>query len=87
MENTKAEKKVPVLVLVPSKTAAYLDGEAAKIEKRYGCRSGKACIMRGLADAMEVAQFPIADIGATNFHLTAALVEALRAYNKTAEVK
>jgi len=77
MTKKKTETKVACLVLLPRKTADYLDKAAAEIQSRYGCRSGKATILRGLADAISEAQFPIVDAGATSFHLTACLVQSL----------
>jgi hypothetical protein len=83
----KSEKKVPVMVLVPSRTAKFLDGAAVEIQTRYAVRSGKACLLRAFADALAASQFSIAAAGPTNFHLTEALTEALRAYSTAPEVR
>jgi hypothetical protein len=78
-------EKTPVLVKLPKRTTAYLDAEVAKSEKRYGVKSGRATLLRAVADALASVRFPLVQPSTT--HLRDEIAKALSAYNKTAEVK
>jgi hypothetical protein len=86
MEKQKSGR-VAVLVQLPTRTAAFLDAEVAKVEKRYGVKSGRAVILRGLADALEAVRFPVAQAGPSAFHLRDATIKALNAQKSAAEEK
>ena len=79
MQNKKLGKKISCMVLLPVSTAAYLDREVEQINQLYGCRSGKASLLRACADAIAAAKFPAAEAGATPYYLTRRLIQALGA--------
>jgi hypothetical protein len=81
-------EKVAVLVKLPKRTTAYLDCEVAKLERRFGVKSGRACVLRAVADALSVTRFPLGKAeGPSHFHMRDEIVKALTAYNKTTEVR
>ena len=76
MEKQRPEK-VAVLIQLPNRTAAYLDAEVAKTERRFGVKSGRAPLLRAVAEALETVRFPLAY--PSPFHLRDELVKALNA--------
>lgn len=72
--------KVAVLCNIPNRTAAFLDAEVAKIEKRHEVKYGRATICRAALEALEIAKFPVAQ-APSSVHLRDEIVKALTAYN------
>jgi hypothetical protein len=78
VENMQSEnEKTAVLVKLPKRTTAFLDAEVAKTEKRFGVKSGRAPLLRAVAEALEAVRFPLAY--PSPFHLRDELVKALNA--------
>ena len=86
--NTESEKTAVLVKLPKRTTTAYIDSEVAKIEKRFGVKSGRACVLRAVADALSVTRFPLSKAaGPSHFHMRDLIVKALTAHNNAPEVK
>jgi len=71
-------KIASTLALLSIAGDAYLAREAKEIHKRFGSRSGKAVLLRGVVDGLQQAGFVFADCP-TEYHIAAKIKAALSA--------
>lgn len=72
------QKIVSTLALLSVAGDSYLAREAKEIHRKFGSRSGKAVLLRGVVDGLQQAGFVFADC-ATEYHIAAKIKAALSA--------